>query len=219
MMPDPIRTGLILPPALLDDLPDYIALTLQKAACIGQPDNTLPDVEVQNSHSPCVDDGISTAFTSSTVTPVESRPGMPIKWDPYGRDAPRPNLVKDWSVEPLLKYTKSVVLQINANLQDKRLPSAEKLDSFVARIVSHTQRQLKHAPRKVRHTLQGIFSKKFQKFWNYVRNERVRATTPDELKDALLRLVEALTEFASSHDAIEQPRPIRCVPNIIVACS
>jgi len=185
LMPDPIRTGLVLPPALLDD-PEPGA-----------------EGKVISTGSTC--DDASTSIS-------ETRPGMPLKRDPYGRDAPRRCEVKAaWSAEPLTKYLKSVVTQITTNLQDKRLPTAEKLETFITRLVANTQRQLKHAPRKVRHALQATFTRLFQKYWNFARNEKVRATTPEELKCTLVSLVEALTEFASNPDAVAQPKPVRCV--------
>lgn len=189
LMPDPIRTGFVLPPALLDD----------SDALEGK--------------------GVQSVSTSAESPPADSenRPGISLKWDPYGRDAPRRCEVKpSWSVDPLTKYLKGVVGQINTNVQDKRVPTSEKLDAFVSRLVSNTQRQLKHAPRKVRHTLQALFSSRFLKFWNYVRNEKVRTTSPEELRGALGELVDALTGFASIPDSLAQPSPVRGVQRIRV---
>jgi len=110
-------------------------------------------------------------------------------------------------VEPLAKYLKGVALQIDANLRDERLPTVERLDTFVSKLVSNAHRQLKHAPRKARHTLQAMFSRRFQKFWNFTRNEKVRTTTPEELKWALISLIEHLiSEFAVNPDALSQPK-------------
>jgi len=141
---------------------------------------------------------------------ADGRPGMPLKRDPYGRDGPRRSEVKsEWTVEPLAKYLKGVASQIDANLQKHGVPTAEKLDAFVHRLVANTHRQTRHAPKKVRHTLQGLFSKRLMKFWNFVRNEKIRTTTPDELKVALLTLIEGLnSEFGVNPD-LQPVRPIR----------
>lgn len=145
---------------------------------------------------------------------ADNRPGMPLKWDPYGRDGPRRCEVKtEWSADPLAKYIRGVVSQIDANLTNHLVPSSEKLDAFVSRLVANTHRQMKHAPKRARHTLQGMFSRRFLKFWNFVRNEKVRTTTPEELKGALVGLIEGLiTEFEVNPDILtEQPRPGRSV--------
>merc|ERR1719369_147206 len=79
--------------------------------------------------------------------------------DPYGRDGPRHKDARgEWTVEPLAKYLKGVAAQIDLNLQKHGMPAAEKFDAFVSRLVAHAQRQTRHAPKKVRHTLQGLFS-------------------------------------------------------------
>lgn len=142
---------------------------------------------------------------------VDTRPGMPLKNDPCGRDAPRESERNgSWSVEPLTKYLKSIVKKIDSNLRDKRLPTAEKLDAFVSGLVATTQRQLKHAPRKVRPVLQAMFSRRFQNFWNFVPNEKVRSTAPEELKLALTGLIEALVQFSVNSDAtLAHPQPMR----------
>lgn len=175
-MPDPIRTSLLLPPALLDD------------------DTSLPEHKVSD----------STMVPSDEIFEAgDSRPGMALKWDPFGRDSIRRvvDTKGKWSLEPLVKYLKDVARQIDANLRDERLPTSDRLDTYVHRLVANTQRQLKHAPRKVRHPLQAMFSKRFQKFWNFARNEKVRTTTPEELKVALIVLIENLTsELAMNQD-------------------
>lgn len=148
----------------------------------------------------------------AAVLAAESRPGMPLKRDPYGRDGPRRGEVKgEWSVESLAKYLKGVASQIDANLQNHCVPTAEKLDSFVQRLVANTHRHTKHAPKKVRHTLQGMFSKRFQKFWNFMRNEKIRSTSPEELKTTLVCLIDSInTEFGVAADLPAQPtRPVR----------
>mmetsp|Transcript_106510 Transcript_106510/g.194157 ORF Transcript_106510/g.194157 Transcript_106510/m.194157 type:complete len:432 (-) Transcript_106510:38-1333(-) len=123
--------------------------------------------------------------------------GWPLKRDPYGRDGhgrdgPRRGEAKEWSVEPLAKYLKSVVHQIDTNINNQRLPTAEKLDAFVTRLVANTQRQLRHAPKKTRHAIQAMCARRFHRFWNFARNEKVKATTPEELKCVLICLIEAL---------------------------
>jgi len=101
-------------------------------------------------------------------------------------------------VEPLAKYLKGVAQKIDANLRDSQLPTAERLDTFVSRLVVHTQRKLKRAPKKVRHSLQVLFEQRFQKFWNFSQNEKVRATTPEELQRVLTTIVENLASETSS---------------------
>jgi len=202
LMPDPIRTGLMLPPALLDD------------------ENASNNKDDAN----CGEEVVDTTTNNTDYNQEEPRPGMTFKWDPYGRDVPRRSEVKgDWSVEPLAKYLKRVVQQIDANIQNHRLPTAEKLDAFVSRLVSNTHRQLKHAPKKFRHTLQAMLSHRFKRFWNFTRNEKVRTTNPEELKSTLIYLIDALvSEFAvcpdaeleadrgrSRSEALEAPQPGR----------
>lgn len=147
------------------------------------------------------------------VPPIMVERGLPIKRDPYGRDRPaRPQAKGEWSAEPLAKYLKGVASQIDANLQNHNVPTADKLDAFVSKLVSNTQRQTRKAPKKVKETLQVMFSQRFKKFWNFIRNEKVRSTTPEELKAALFLLVEGLTtEFGVSPDLPARPhvRPIR----------
>jgi len=119
--------------------------------------------------------------------------GLKLKPDPIGRDAPqRAEANSEWYPEKLAKYLKGVAYQIDTNIQNHRLPSAEKLDAFVNRLVANTHRQLRHAPKKVRHSLNGLCARRFHRFWNFARNEKVRSTTPEELTSTLLCIVEAL---------------------------
>lgn len=133
----------------------------------------------------------------------ESCLGVPLKRDPYGRDRPRHVEVKgEWSAEPLAKYLKDVAVRIDANLQNHCVPTAEKLDAFVAKLVFNTQRQARHAPRKVKHALQGMFTKRFRKFWDFGHNRKIRNTTPEELKAALFYVIESLnSEFGVSPES------------------
>jgi len=142
---------------------------------------------------------------------VDTRPGIPLKWDPYGRDGPRRCEVKcEWSVEPLAKYLKGVASKIDTNVQNHCIPTNEKLDSFVSRLVANTHRQIKHAPKKLRHSLQSMFSTRFRKFWDFVRNEKVKTATPEELKGALISVIEALTADSRFNSTIlAQPTPGR----------
>lgn len=97
------------------------------------------------------------------------------------------------------------------NLREECVPSAERLETFVSRLVLHTKKQLKHAPKKDRHTLQALFSSRFRKFWDFTQNQKVRSTSPEELKAALVTLVENLiVEFTGSPDTflLAQPMPI-----------
>eukprot|EP00747_Dinoflagellata_sp_TGD_P183919 gnl/TRDRNA2_/TRDRNA2_39144_c0_seq1.p1 gnl/TRDRNA2_/TRDRNA2_39144_c0~~gnl/TRDRNA2_/TRDRNA2_39144_c0_seq1.p1 ORF type:complete len:520 (-),score=82.64 gnl/TRDRNA2_/TRDRNA2_39144_c0_seq1:40-1599(-) len=161
----------------------------------------------------------SGSTTAATPEPPQRhpdpRPGLPLRWDPYGRDVPRGNTLAQnvWSVDSLAKYLRNVIVQIDLNLQNRCVPSADKLDAFVQRLVANVHRQIKHAPKKVKHTLNNICAKRFQKFWNFARNEKARTTTPEELRTTLNSLVEALlAEFSVNPDArpvTAQPKPVR----------
>lgn len=191
LMPDPIRTGLIIPPALLADEP-----RAETSETVCPAEEVPPPV--------CVD-------TTPLTVGEGARPGMPLKWDPFGRDGSRRSDVKgEWSPEPLAKYLKIVAMQIDANLREGHLPTVERLDAFVSRLVSNSQRQFKHAPRKVRHQLQAMFALRFQKFWNFTRNEKVGAITAEELKFILTGLVENLSNSDFTHsEQLAQPKPLR----------
>lgn len=189
-MPDPIRTGLLLPPALL-------AGEAQQAEHQGAVGDGGP-VPVQD----------ETVVAPQSVVSVHARAGMPLKLDPFGRDGPRRQ--GEWSVEPLSNYLKDVARQVEANLRDGRLPTAERLEQFVSRLVAQSQRQLTHAPRKCKHALQAMFVRRFQKFWNFPKNEKVRTITPVELHRVIVGIVENLnSEFSESPWVLAQPKPIR----------
>lgn len=243
-MPDPIRTTLILPPALLDD--EHVAETKAEGASTWEP---LPLIGVAV-RAGCVEaeaegpstweplpmlvgalrlgadpgsgnrgcslaDGLGTESDAHPASSGAPRIGMPLKCDPYGRDGSssmrRMETESGWSVKPLAEYLKGVAMQIDTNLRDECLPSAERLETFVSRLVARTKKQMKHAPKKDRHTLQALFSSRFQKFWDFTQNQKVRSTSPEELKWALVTLVENLfAEFAGSPDTflLAQPKPI-----------
>jgi len=177
LMPDPIRTMQMLPPALFDEMHE---------AKVEGASRLSPQEK-----GPSNDDAVLSAI-------LEHRPGVGLKWDPFGRDR-RPAEGKkirekqEWSPEPLVKYLKGVVAQIDANLQNHCVPTSEKLDAFVARLASNMHRQTKHAPKSSRHLLQLMFKKSFRKIWNFVRNEKVSATTPPELKAALQGVIDNVT--------------------------
>jgi len=197
MQPDPIRIG------HLDD--NILSLCFEE--------DTV-HVSESKLDGNCIDEVAQD--TSQTFTCLESQvnqvmaepqPGpVSFKWDPYFRDMPRRNcdVKSEWSVEPLAKYLKRVVQQVDANIETHRLPTPEKLDAFVARLVANSHRLLKHAPKKIRQTLHGMLSCRFKRFWNFARNEKVRSTNPEELKSMLTCLVEALVaEFGVSTDEVE----------------
>jgi len=241
-MPDPIRTTLILAPALLDDeqvveakaegpstwepLPLLGAAaraggveaegpsTWEPLPLLGGAVRAVGTDMVGGSRGVAVADGVGVEAFPPITGMGGPRLGMPLK-DPCGRDGSssirRLETKNGWSVEPLAKYLKNVALQIDTNLRDECLPSAERLESFVSRLVLQTKKQLKHAPRKERHTLQALFSSRFQKFWDFAQNQKVRSTSPEELKLALVTLVENLfVEFAGSPDTflLAPPKPI-----------
>jgi len=172
----------------------------------------LPPALLDEDQCPEGKDG-ACVFQSSTYDD-SVRIGMPLKRDPFGRDVPRRS--EEWSVEPLSKYLKGVATQIEANLQRHGLPTDQKLDAFTSKLVAHVNREIKHAPKSLRHTLQGLFSRRFQKFWNFIRNEKVRTTNPEELKSVLGCLVEALiSEFGVNPESLAvPPRPGRPVPSL-----
>lgn len=195
LMPNPIRTNLLCLPALLDNS--------EPATEAGRAEGT--------SSAPCPPE-LPAACADESLAAIHARPGMPLTNDPLGRDGSRRPGARDvWSVEPLAKYLKGVAMQIDANLRNERLPTSERLDSYVSKLVSNSRRKLQHAPRKVRHVLQTMFSRRFQKFWNFTRNEKVRSTTPEELKWVLITLVEQLvSDFAVNPDALAQPKAAHC---------
>jgi hypothetical protein len=135
--------------------------------------------------------------------------GMTFKLDPLGRDAPRGGDASKsknaWSVEPLAKYLKNVTQIVESNINKKRLPTEEKLDAFVAKLVREVHRQVRHAPKKVRPNLTRLCACRFDRFHDFTRNQRVVTPSPEELKIALTTLVEALlAEFVT--------RPLRVNP-------
>ena len=66
---------------------------------------------------------------------VDVSVGMPLRWDPFGRDGRRQEVKGEWTPDSLAKYLKGVALQIDNNLNQGRLPTAERLDAFVSRLV------------------------------------------------------------------------------------
>jgi len=197
-MPDPIRTGII-PPALLAD--EHAASA--EAVRVEPPEQPAYKA---GGYETC---GDSTSAGDAAGVAV----GMPHKSDPFGRDGVRQQEGKSWTPESLATYLKGVAVQIDDNLSHGRLPTPDRLDAFVSRLVVNSQRQLKHAPKKVRHQLQATFALRFQTFWNFTRNEKVRNITPDDLKNILTTLVENLSnsDWATSVDQqpLAQPKPMR----------
>mmetsp|Transcript_139598 Transcript_139598/g.434231 ORF Transcript_139598/g.434231 Transcript_139598/m.434231 type:complete len:361 (+) Transcript_139598:81-1163(+) len=201
LMPDPIRTIPMLPPSLFDvdqekAREDKAAREEAALAAAGRP-------REEQGHT--VEDAHLAAI-------MESKPG---KKDPFGRDNPeRVQVRSEWSAEPLAKFLQGIVSQIDTNLQNHCVPTSEKLDTFVSRLVANMHRQVKHAPKRIRKLLQDMFAKRFQKIWNVVRNEKVtRSISPEELKVALIGLIESLTsEFGVNPEvvrAVNQSRPRR----------
>lgn len=198
LMPDPMRPGVMLSPALLDDP-------------TGEAESKLDQQATTPFDSSCAS-GI-TALETCVELPNENahhQPGALMKADPFGRDVPRHGQVKaDWSVEPLIKYLKKVLKTVDTNLRDKRLPTTEKLDAFVSRLVRQTSRIVERAPKKVRSNLRAVISRSFNRFWNFVRNEKVRVPTPEELHRALSQLIDSLADFLASPEPLAQPNIVR----------
>jgi len=205
MQPDPIRIGLMLPPSLLDEETVHASENCAEENTVHKLEETCADEVVQD----VAEDVQDPVHVQDPVQQDvhEPCPGpISFKWDPYGRDVRRRSCdtKTEWSVEPLVKYLKRVAEQIDGNIETHRLPTAEKLDAFAARLIANTHRLLKHAPKKMRQTLLGMLSRRFQRFWNFARNEKVRSTNPEELKSMLTGLIEALvSEFSISPDAVQ----------------
>jgi len=146
-----------------------------------------------------------------TSVPVERRQRIPLKRDPYGRDFFHHFRAKgEWSVEPLAKYVHKVALQIESNLQKERMPTTDKLDAYVSRLVANIHRFIKHAPKKVRNQLQRECSRKLQKFWHFVRNEKMRAIKLQELGNAVTSLDESLiSDFGIVHPECPESPTVR----------
>lgn len=203
MQPDPIRIGHLdntILTSLLEDETVHVSENKMEGHSI---DEVAQDTAQP---FPCLENQVNHVM-------AEPRPGpVSFKWDPYFRDVPRRNcdVKSEWSVEPLAKYLTRVVQQVDANIETHRLPTPEKLDAFVARLVANSHRLLKHAPKKIRQTLHGMLSNRFKRFWNFARNEKVRSTNPEELKSMLTCLVEALaSEFGVSPDDVDDGSWVR----------
>lgn len=126
---------------------------------------------------------------------ARSQMGALLKRDPFVRDGPcrRDPPTKEWTVEPLVKYLRGVVQQIEQNIQNHCVPTADKLDTYVSRLLVNTQRHVKRAPKTRRHSLQVLLSRR-----NFVRHDGQRATTPEELKTALNSVIEDLLRDTNS---------------------
>eukprot|EP00929_Paragymnodinium_shiwhaense_P098604 TRINITY_DN60089_c1_g1_i1.p2 TRINITY_DN60089_c1_g1~~TRINITY_DN60089_c1_g1_i1.p2 ORF type:complete len:449 (-),score=93.94 TRINITY_DN60089_c1_g1_i1:169-1515(-) len=194
-MPDPIRTKYVFP-TLLDGVE---AAPREPDSSKGSDDNLLGSTATSEHRS--AQPSVAEPLAQASVT------------DPCGRDGPRRSTRpkdSEWSAEPLAKYIKSVAAQIEANLQNHFPISTENFDKYVFRVVANTHRQMRHAPRKAKHSLEGLFSKRLEKFWHFMHNKKLKATTPEELRLALCSIVEALvTEFSVNPDIVAQPRPTR----------
>lgn len=145
------------------------------------------------------------------------RPGDPQECDPCDRHGfhwPERSraVTSEWSPEGLLRYLKGVLVQVDDNLAKRCVPTAERLDAFISRLVANLQCQVKHAPKgRVRHVLQGLLSRRFQKFWSFSRNQKVgnRSTTPEELRATLTYLVDALSADGNFSRELVQAKPSR----------
>eukprot|EP00927_Polykrikos_kofoidii_P024443 TRINITY_DN22225_c1_g1_i1.p1 TRINITY_DN22225_c1_g1~~TRINITY_DN22225_c1_g1_i1.p1 ORF type:complete len:381 (+),score=53.89 TRINITY_DN22225_c1_g1_i1:148-1290(+) len=178
--PSPLGTKGVLHPHPIRILPELLDEEVEDTV-------EIDEVDVDNKTS---------GAGADDIEPEVSRPGMPLKSDPYCRDAPRRSEVKaQWTPSALTKYLKKYMAQIASNLKHKKMPTADQLDAFTSRLVANIQKNLESAPTKVRHALQALIGRKFHKFWDFARNEKVRQTTPDELRSALSGAIESLMEF------------------------
>jgi len=178
-MPDPIRTNLMLPTTLFDDDhvaeskgdPPLVDLSSREAAQSG-----LGCEEVAQVQLPC--DPQARLVAAKFRRSQHGCDALCRRGEPPARE---------WSAAPLVNYLRGVVHQIEHNLQHHCVPTAEKLDAFVSRLLAITQRHARRAPKKRRQALQALLSRK-----SFARHGSSRATTPEELKAALNYLIEDL---------------------------
>lgn len=189
-MPLPVRSNLILPAALLE----------------GEPGEEEPDLEETED------------FVMPAIDMFENRSMRSFKSDPFGRDSSKYVGPKkdEWSLAPLANYMDTITAKIDDNIA-KDMPFTDaKFDSFVSRVVSTIRRRTQHAPREMRRRISAILDKKFRKFWNVQRNQKVKNTTPQELKIALVSVIEAFqSEFAMYFVTVAtlgQPKACRPLP-------
>jgi len=226
LMPDPIRTALVIPPALLADEHSTGADSVRveditKTERAEPPEASCAVDEGSQQMTPSTCESMPEPMAVGQEVSPDARPGvsvgMPLKWDPFGRDGTRrPEVKNEWSPDRLATYLRGVAMKIDTNLRDGRLPTAEQFDTFVFELVRNSQRQLKNSPKKVRHRLQTMFALRFKKFWDFARNEKVRSITAEELKWILTGLVENLTNAdfpvlntAELQHPLVQPKPLR----------
>jgi hypothetical protein len=171
LMPAPVRTGLSWPPSFFDEE--------AAADCV----NTLEEADAEGD------------IEVLKAVDIQTLPGpTTFDCDPHARDIAKRN--REWSAEPLAKYLKGAVAQIEANIETHKLPTDEKLDAFVSRLVENMHKFLKRAPKDLRRTLQAKMSRRFKTFWNFDRNEKVRSTSPEELKSVVTSLIKSLVSNA-----------------------
>jgi hypothetical protein len=184
---------------------DICIAAMEEEACYeSRADNEEePSTEIQADHSDCIVG--CEVMEDVNVLDASAHLGLPLNLDPFGRDTHE--VKSEWSVEPLAKYLKRVSIRIDSNIRNHRQPTVEKLDAFVSSLVSTTHRHLRRAPKKVRQPLTGLCTRRFHRFWDFARNQKLRATTPDELRSTLVCLTEALlAEFTAwpSCDQVKQ---------------
>merc|ERR1712032_1329895 len=98
----------------------------------------------------------------------------------------------EWSAERLANYLRKFTQQIDVHVCARQIPTTDRLDAYISRLVKNIQRHLKHAPKNERHSLNTFCSKRFQAFWNFNRNEKVRTTTPENLRAVLVSVIDHL---------------------------
>lgn len=186
-MPDPIRTSLMLPPTVFDDDQVTEGKAEQPLADSSSSRPTPASAELAVCGA-----GPAADPRATVAEPAAARAQMStlLKRDTCGRDGPclrDPPTTKEWSVDPLVKYLRGVVQQIEHNIQNHCDPTAEKLEEFVSRLLAKTERLLKRAPKKRRHALQVLLSRR-----NFLRHDNQRATTPEDLKTTMNCVIEDL---------------------------
>lgn len=207
-MPNPIRKGVLLPPAILGEEPAEEGGG-PRAECAGGPCGWEAAWQLCGAHGPPLAAGLLEVPTEVEAAVQETeRPANPFRRERHGRDGPPRHTwgpdFRAWTAAPLVRYLKRVALQIDSNVRNKSMPTTDRLDAFVSKLIDQSKRQLRSAPKKVRPMLQQHFVQQFQYYWDFLQNTKVNDITPEELKWSLISLIETLiTAFKVNPEALE----------------
>ncbi|CAK0866338.1 unnamed protein product, partial [Prorocentrum cordatum] len=194
-MPNPIRKGVLLPPAILGEEPAEEGGRRVEGAG-GACGSDAPG-QPCGAPGPPLDAGLLEvpAEVEAAVQETE-RPANPFRRERHGRDGPPRHTwgpdFRAWTATPLVRYLKRVALQIDSNVKNKSMPTTDRLDAFVSKLIDQSKRQLRSAPKRVRPMLQHHFVQQFQYYWDFLQNTKVKDITPEELKWSLISLIETL---------------------------